>query len=181
MSRSETERTVATRATAPAHLDKELVAELEPALMRYARRRVATEEQARDLVQETWLGALGGIDRFAGRSSLRTWLMSILRRKIIDSHRRKRPKITFEEHHSPPVDPPRERFDDAAALRLIHEEIPGLPRRERQAVTFVDVEGLSREEAANRMGVKRTALRVMLHRGRRRLNDKLSAAGYAFR
>ena len=180
MSRTNTAAQTAKQPSRPASLDAELVAELEPTLLRYARRRVATEEQARDLVQETWLAALGGIDRFAGRSSLRTWLVSILRRKIVDSHRRKRPKVTFEEHHTPPVDPPRERFDDAAALEMIHEELPTLPRRERQAVTYVDVEGLSREEAASRMGVKRTALRVMLHRGRRRLNDKLTAAGHAY-
>ena len=168
------------RSRPSAGLDPELVAELEPMLFRYARRRVATDELARDLVQETWLAALGGIDRFAGRSSLRTWLVSILRRKIVDSHRRKRPKVTFEEHHTPPADPPRERFDDEAAVQMIHEELGGLPKREREAVTFVDVDGLSREEAASRMGVKRTALRVMLHRGRRRLHEKLSAAGYAF-
>jgi RNA polymerase sigma-70 factor (ECF subfamily) len=177
---SRPEESTATRGEAPARLEPDLVAELEPTLFRYARRRVATDELAHDLVQETWLAALGGIDRFAGRSSLRTWLVSILRRKIVDSHRRKRPKVTFEEHHSPPVDPPRERFDDAAALKMVHEELPSLPRRERQAVTFVDVEGLSREEAASRMGVKRTALRVMLHRGRKRLSEKLSAAGHAF-
>jgi len=178
MSRPETESEK--RGETPARLEPDLVAELEPTLFRYARRRVASDELAHDLVQETWLAALGGIDRFAGRSSLRTWLVSILRRKIVDSHRRKRPKVTFEEHHSPPVDPPRERFDDAAALQMIHEELPSLPRRERQAVTFVDVEGLSREEAASRMGVKRTALRVMLHRGRKRLSAKLTAAGHAF-
>ncbi len=155
-------------------LDEETIRELEPSLLRYARRRVGREDVAQDLVQETWVAAFGGIDSFAGRSSLRTWLVSILRRKIVDQHRRRRPQVSFEEHHTPPMlDTPRERLDDIAALEVVHRELSALPRRERQAVELCDVRGLEREEAAAEMGVSRGALRVMLHRGRLRLKSKL--------
>ncbi|MBS1530175.1 MAG: sigma-70 family RNA polymerase sigma factor [Bacteroidetes bacterium] len=55
----------------------------------YARARVNDEEQARDLVQETFLAALEKMKTFEGRSSERTWLTAILRNKIIDVYRRR--------------------------------------------------------------------------------------------
>jgi RNA polymerase sigma-70 factor (TIGR02943 family) len=58
-------------------------------LYSYTRARVHDEEQARDLVQETFLAALEKINTFEGRSSERTWLTAILRNKIIDHYRKK--------------------------------------------------------------------------------------------
>ncbi len=58
------------------------------ALFRYARLRVGRRELAEDLVQETFLAALRSRDRFRGRATVRTWLLSILRHKIVDSYRR---------------------------------------------------------------------------------------------
>src|SRR5207253_10380426 len=55
-----------------------LVAMYHAALLRLALSYVATREQAEDAVQETWLGVLNGIDRFEGRSSLKTWIFRIL-------------------------------------------------------------------------------------------------------
>lgn len=157
-----------------ATLDNTTIRELEPSLMRYARKRVGRDDVARELVQETWVAALGGIGSFAGRSSLRTWLVSILRRKIVDMHRRNRPQVSFEEHHTPPsFASHREKLDNEAAVDVVQHELPNLPRRERQAVTLVDVQGLDRDEAAGEMGVSRSALRVMLHRGRHRLKDRI--------
>jgi RNA polymerase sigma-70 factor (ECF subfamily) len=58
------------------------------ALYGYARARAGTRELAEDLVQETLLAALQSRERFASRSSVRTWLFSILRHKIVDLYRR---------------------------------------------------------------------------------------------
>ncbi|MET3977811.1 RNA polymerase sigma-70 factor (TIGR02943 family) [Mucilaginibacter sp. UYP27] len=58
-------------------------------LYRYTITRVSDEEQARDLVQETFLSALQGLEKFAGKSSERTWLTAILKNKIIDTYRKK--------------------------------------------------------------------------------------------
>lgn len=160
-------------------IDDQLIRELSPGLFRYARQRISSDDIAHDVVQDTWVAAIKGLDRFAGRASLRTWLVSILRRKVVDVHRRRKPSVSFEEYHSPLEESPRERLDDLAALKVVHAEIDRLPRREQQAVTLVDVEGLSREEAAERMGVTRAALRVMLHRGRTKLREKLEAEEHA--
>src|ERR1700709_246411 len=58
-------------------------------LYAYTRARINDEEQARDLVQETFLAALEKADKFEGKSSERTWLTAILRNKIIDVYRKK--------------------------------------------------------------------------------------------
>jgi RNA polymerase sigma-70 factor (TIGR02943 family) len=58
-------------------------------LYAYTITRINNEEQARDLVQETFLAALEGMHRFEGKSSERTWLTAILRNKIIDTYRKK--------------------------------------------------------------------------------------------
>lgn len=58
------------------------------ALYRYARLRVGRRELAEDLVQETFLAALQSRGRFRGGATVRTWLISILRRKIVDHYRR---------------------------------------------------------------------------------------------
>lgn len=160
-----------------ATLDTATIRSLEPSLLRYAQRKVGREDVARDLVQETWIAALGSIDTFAGRSKLRTWLVSILRRKIVDMHRKNRPQVQFAEHHLPPeLAAPRERLDDAAAMEVIAAELDNLPPREREAVRLADVQGLDRDEAAERMGITRNNLRVLLHRGRSRLRKKLEKA-----
>ena len=57
-------------------------------LYSYAVTRISDEEQARDLVQETFLAALERVDKFEGRSSEGTWLMAILKNKVIDVYRR---------------------------------------------------------------------------------------------
>jgi RNA polymerase sigma-70 factor (ECF subfamily) len=56
----------------------ELVEKLGPSMLRVARMYVSTKAVAEECVQETWLGVLQGIDRFEGRSSLRTWIFRIL-------------------------------------------------------------------------------------------------------
>ncbi|RFZ82927.1 sigma-70 family RNA polymerase sigma factor [Mucilaginibacter terrenus] len=57
-------------------------------LYAYAITRIRDEEQARDLVQETFLAGLQGLDRFVGKSSERTWLTAILKNKIMDVYRK---------------------------------------------------------------------------------------------
>lgn len=78
-----------TAATAPTFED---VQSHRPYLIRYARAQLRNENQSEEVVQECLLAALEGLQGFSGRSTLRTWLTSILRFKIIDLQRR----VTFE-------------------------------------------------------------------------------------
>jgi RNA polymerase sigma-70 factor (TIGR02943 family) len=68
-------------------------------LYSYAYSRVSDEEVARDLVQDTFLSALKAKDSYKGAASEKTWLVSILKRKIIDQYRRAavRKESSFEE------------------------------------------------------------------------------------
>ena len=71
-------------------------------LYAYAISRISDEEQARDLVQETFLAALEKVDKFEGKSSERTWLTAILRNKIIDVYRKKSSDLVINRCHSRP-------------------------------------------------------------------------------
>lgn len=158
-------------------LDAATIRELEPSLVGYARRRVGRADLAEDLVQETWIAALNSLPTFAGRSTLRTWLISILRRKIVDSYRRQKAHVPYEDIFQDDQQEPTEaRLDNEFALRVIESELPSLADSERQAITLCDVEGIDREEAALRMGVTRGHLRVLLHRGRHKLRESLEAS-----
>lgn len=76
------------RADAAASLAGQWLEEYGDALYRFARARVASRELAEDLVQETFLAAVEASTTYRGESSVGTWLVSILRRKIVDHYRR---------------------------------------------------------------------------------------------
>lgn len=159
-----------------ATIDDATIRRLEPTLIGYAQKRVGRADLAHDLVQETWIAAIGSIGSFAGRSSLRTWLVSILRRKIIDAYRRERPSVSFlEERHAEPESGEADKqIQHEAALACVDATLTELPEKEREAVTLVDLRQLERDEAAERMGITRNHLRVLLHRGRQKIRVTLA-------
>jgi RNA polymerase sigma-70 factor (ECF subfamily) len=73
----------------------DLVVNWSPAMLRVARMYVPSQAVAEDVVQETWLGVLNGIDRFEGRSSLRTWVFSILVNRARTRGERERRTVPF--------------------------------------------------------------------------------------
>lgn len=158
-----------------ATIDTATIRQLEPTLIGYAQKRVGRPDLAHDLVQETWIAAIGSISSFAGRSSLRTWLISILRRKIIDAYRRERSSVSFlEERHAESSGGEQDRrVYEQAALECVNGRLAELPEKERMAVTLIDLRQLERDEAATEMGVTRNHLRVLLHRGRNKIRETL--------
>jgi RNA polymerase sigma-70 factor (ECF subfamily) len=137
------------------------------------------------------MGVIRGIDRFEGRSSLRTWLFHILVNRV-------RSARTIEYKRRPPrepsVDPKRfnatgqwaepverwdedveERMDASAATAVLWNALDGLPERQRAIVVLRDVEGLSSEEACDVLGIKPGNQRILLHRGRAGLRQILAA------
>lgn len=167
-------------------LSPEQIKDIEPVLMGFAYRAVRRDDLARDLVQETYVAALEAMSSFAGRSSLRTWMVGILSRKIIDHYRRTRREVLSDEMPEPtagdllsPTPPraPDSRLDPRQALGVVEKTLATLTELERMAVLLVDVEQLERDEAGNAMGVQPTHLRVLLHRGRHKLRKALEDAG----
>lgn len=171
------------RVVVPSTLTDEDVRALEPVLRGCARRAISDRSVVDDLVQETLLAAIRGIDAFDGRSALRTWVVSILGRKIVDHYRRAgrwdgEPAREEQVLVMPtPSSSPEQKLADRQAMKVLDAAIRSLPSQERMAVVLCDVEEVDREEACNALGVNATHLRVILHRGRNRLRKALEDAG----
>ena len=161
------------------------------ALLRLAQTMVPTRAVAEEVVQDTWLGLVRGIDRFEGRSSLRTWLFHVLVNRARSTGARER-RPTTGITAGPSVDPARfgpngawadppvpwpDDVDDRLVAGQLAErvklKIEELPETQRQVVTLRDVEGLSSEEVCDLLGLTEGNQRVLLHRGRSRLRGML--------
>ena len=167
-------------------------------MLRLARSFVSTEESAADVVQETWLAVIEGIDRFEGRSSLKTWVYRILtntaKRRGVREH--KVVPMSSVDDSRPTVDPSRFRpagdpfpghwwdFPPAwpspeqglltAEVRThLTDALAELPERQRVVVVLRDIEGCPYDEVCELLGITPANQRVLLHRARAFLRGKL--------
>ena len=167
------------------------------ALLRLAMSYVATREQAEDVVQETWLGVLNGIDRFEGRSSLKTWIFRILVNRAKTKGVRERRSVPFSslesdgEDKEPSVDPsrflegawsappeswegiPEDRLLSGETRAVVEDAIAGLPAMQRAVITLRDVRGFTAQEACETLGLTEANQRVLLHRARSKVRARL--------
>jgi RNA polymerase sigma-70 factor, ECF subfamily len=139
------------------------------------------------------MGVVRGIERFEGRSSVKTWLFRILvNRTRSAADRERRAELAASEPQSGPdarfdrsgawVSPPTS-WAEEAEDRLVAEDmarraracLDRLPASQRQAVLLRDVDGLSAEEVCSTLGLSDGNLRVLLHRGRARVRGMLDA------
>ncbi|HEX5659387.1 MAG TPA: sigma-70 family RNA polymerase sigma factor [Polyangiales bacterium] len=156
-------------------IDAGLVRELGPLLVALARRSPIQGEDAEDLVQDTWLSALTSSASFEGRSSVRTWLSTILRRRVVDKIRRARVSTPYEDDvHSQQdaTDPVESRELVERALAMLSE----LGDAEREALALCAIGELDRGEACEELGISPGSLRVRLHRARRKLLRRAQSA-----
>jgi RNA polymerase sigma-70 factor, ECF subfamily len=163
------------------------------ALLRLARTFVSSDAIAEEVVQDTWLAALRGLDRFEGRSSFKTWLLQILVNRARSTGVREHRSVAVGDA-GPVVD--RARFDASGAWmsppqhwvqdsddRLLAEglapqiqmTLDELPPRQREVVLLRDVDGLSSQEVCEVLDISEGNQRVLLHRGRSRLRESLEA------
>ncbi|APR77178.1 RNA polymerase sigma-54 factor RpoN [Minicystis rosea] len=154
---------------------------LEPVLYRFALRSTRDPEASRDLAQEALLAAVAQAAEFAGRSSLRTWVVGILAHKVTDHLRRRgRGRSEGDDEDRLLSTPSAEDVERVVMARqtlaAVDRALLSLPERERLALLLVDVEGVDRDEACNALGTSATHLRVLLHRGRNRLRRLLEDA-----
>jgi RNA polymerase sigma-70 factor (ECF subfamily) len=182
----------------------QLVEQWSPTMFRLARSFVDSPQSAEDVVQEAWLGMLSGLARFEGRSSLRTWMFTILVNRARTRGAREArtvPQPPLGARGEPNADdwfpcPSGEagrtwssidvasRWDTAPesavlsreALQQLDRGVSALPSRQRQVVTMRDIIGMSAEEVCAALGVSAANQRVLLHRARVALRAAL--AGY---
>ncbi|MGE0487194.1 MAG: sigma-70 family RNA polymerase sigma factor [Gammaproteobacteria bacterium] len=161
------------------------------ALYAFAMTRVRNSAVAEDLVQDTLLAALGAVAGFDGRSSERTWLIGILKHKLIDHLRRAGREQTVDtsdedgavwaarfDHTGHWVEPPRDWGDPARIAendglgRALAACIEHLPERQRVLFVLREVDGLDTDELLTLLGISSANnLWVMLSRARTALRD----------
>lgn len=160
------------------------------AMVRLARSYVPTDAVAEEVAQEAWLGVLRGIDRFEGRSSLRTWIFRILVNQAKTHGARERRVAASESLSEPAVDP--ERFEAGAWSRppspwseaeervlgsetegVVRSAIDGLPELQRQVISLRDVLGMGADEVCELLELTDGNQRVLLHRARSRVRTSL--------
>jgi RNA polymerase sigma-70 factor (ECF subfamily) len=174
----------------------ELMDAWSPLMLRIARAHVADHHAAEDVVQEAWIAALKGLNRFEGRSSLRSWVCGIvvnIARRHGTRQRRMVPVASLESGRTaepgPTVDP--QRFQsvadrnpgawrqfpvpwpspEEAALNteiraIIEAAISRLPERQRAVMELRDLHGYDGQEVADLLSVSVGNQRVLLHRAR---------------
>jgi RNA polymerase sigma-70 factor (ECF subfamily) len=169
----------------------ELVERLHPAMVRLALTRVRSRAVAEEVAQDAWLGLLRGIDRFEGRSSLRSWLFRIVVNRAISTGIREQTHLPVHdeelEHRdgrfsqdgwwvTPPThwaDEALDRISAPALVEQVHAAIAELPPGQRAVVTLRDVEGLSSAEVCTVLDITEGNQRVLLHRARTRIRTAL--------
>ena len=179
----------------------ELVNQHHGALIRMAMSHVADREVAEEVVQDTWMAVIESLDRFEGRSSLRTWIFGILIHKAKDRGVREKRHATFSSFESfdddseEAVDPsrfqqsgewtghwafPPQPWDDQTPEKLLASQqavdamqkaIDELPATLKDVLILRDVEGVESKEICELLKITETNLYVRLHRARERVRQ----------
>ena len=174
----------------------ELIDRHSPAMVRVAQTYVPSRAVAEEVVQETWIAVMRGIEGFEGRSSLKTWIFRILANVAMRRGERESRSVPFsalaaaEDTGEPSVDPDRflpadhELFPGHWAVMparwptpeegllagetrgVIARAIEELPKAQRTVIALRDVEGWSSEEVCEALEITAGNQRVLLHRAR---------------
>lgn len=179
----------------------ELVDRYHPSLVRLARTFASSQAVAEDVAQEAWLGVLKGIDRFEGRSSLRTWIYRILANTARTRAKREARSVPFSslaadgEEGSVDADRflpagdrwagrwvsfpdawselPEQRLLGDETQRVIAEAIDRLPPNQAAVIRLRDVEGFGSAEVCDLLDISEANQRVLLHRARSKVRAAL--------
>jgi RNA polymerase sigma-70 factor (ECF subfamily) len=168
-------------------------------LFNYAVSRVNNQQVALDLVQDTFLGALSAINSFEGRSTEKTWLISILKRKIIDHYRKssrsKEEQLIDKNFTEDKSDLPfysegemqgywradrvpqdwnisaEKALENEELKAIIEQCISGLPDKYAAVFTLRVIEEITSDEVCKELEITASNLWVILHRAKLQLRD----------
>lgn len=175
-----------------------LMDRLHPDMHRAALGLLGDTDLADDVIQETWLAVVQGIGRFEARSSLRTWIFRILMNRAKTRAARERRYVALDEAAPPaagvdgtstrigwsatrrargpswhPRPDPSEWVLAREVIRQIESAIETLPPNQRTTITLRDLEGWSSKEVCERLGITPGHQRVLLHRARQAVREKI--------
>jgi RNA polymerase sigma-70 factor (ECF subfamily) len=178
-----------------------LVEEYGPQMLAVAMLYTPTRAVAEDVVGETWLAVLDGLDRFEGRSSLKTWIFRILANRARTRGTRERRSVPFsalrDAEEGRTVEPdrflprgdasaghwastparwselPEERLAARETVAAAHAAIEALPPAQRTVIALRDVEGWDAAEVSDLLRISHGNQRVLLHRARAKVRRAL--------
>lgn len=179
-----------------------LVEQHQAGMLRIARMYVSSRAIAEEVVQEAWLGIVKGLERFEGRSSLRTWMYRIVANIAKTRARAEGRSLPFsalagDEDREAGIDPawfqdangrypdhwgapptpwvaiPEDRLIGHETLERIGQAIGSLPPMQAEVIRLRDVLGWTSEEVRNALDLSETNQRVLLHRARSRVRREL--------
>jgi RNA polymerase sigma-70 factor (ECF subfamily) len=175
-----------------------LVARHYATMLAVARSYVQTRSVAEEVVQEAWLGVLQSLERFEGRSSLKTWIVAILVHTAQKRAVRERRSVPFaslapasavdDGRFQSPDEPfpghwrryparwsaaPDRVAEDRETLRVAMRAIAGLPANQQAVIRMRDIEGWDADEVCTTLNVSPANQRVLLHRARSRVRAAL--------
>ena len=179
----------------------ELIDRYGATMLRVAQMYVRDRGTAEEVVQESWLAVLNGIDRFEERSSLKTWLFRILTNRAKTRGQRDGRMVPFsalagagEDADEPSVDPdrflgpdsphpgawaappvlwPQDKLLEGETLGVIEMAIGMLPEAQREVILLRDVDGWTPMEVSDVLGITDGNQRVLLHRARSKVRAAL--------
>jgi len=168
-----------------------LVGRYNGSMLRLALSFVPSRAVAEEVVQDTWLAVLRGLTGFEGRSSLRTWVFTILVNRARSTGVREQRSIPVADAgpvvdasrfgpngtwSTPPdhwIEEAEDRIEAGKLADLLKSAVDGLPARQREVVLLRDVEGLSSADVCAVLEISEGNQRVLLHRGRGKLRQVL--------
>jgi len=169
-------------------LDARDLAGHRPQLLKYAMLQLRNTAQAEDAVQETLVAAIRGAQSFAGGSSVRTWLIGILKHKIIDSIRKSSREQSLDQYEASaddldaffqpdghyadkPADwgDPEEALSQRRFFEVMEQCMESLPKMTAQAFAMREVMGLETQEICSNLGITSSNCWVLLFRARMKL------------
>jgi RNA polymerase sigma-70 factor (ECF subfamily) len=176
----------------------ELVRRNHRTMLAVAQTYVGSRAVAEEVVQEAWLGVLKGIDRFEGRSSLRTWILRILVNTAktrgarearstpysslgpdddevsVDPDRFRGAADPYAGHwRAPPEEWPEEALLGRETLQVVADAVAALPPAQRAVISLRDLQGLEPAEVSEALGITDGNQRVLLHRARSKVRARL--------
>jgi RNA polymerase sigma-70 factor (ECF subfamily) len=181
----------------------ELINRYGATMLRVAQMYVRDRATAEEVVQETWLAVLNGIDRFEQRSSLKTWIFRILANRAKTRGEREGRTLPFSalagsdpEADEPSVDPdrflgpdsatpgawaapprawPQDKVLERETLDMVQMAIEKLPDAQRAVISLRDLEGWSPMEVTDALEISDGNQRVLLHRARSKVRAALES------
>lgn len=164
-------------------------------LFRFAFVRLRNEAAAEDLVQDTLLSAIQSLEKFGGKSSERTWLIGILKHKLIDHYRKNSKQVQLTEEDTDlsdidgffsrpdkwdghwvialrPVDPeqsPDQVMERGEFWEVMNRCLSALPERVASVFALREMDGMSSEEICNALNLSASNFWVIMHRARMQL------------